>query len=281
MTRSSRLFGTGRSESSVRFRPVARRRSRVAIGVALVAVAVAGNIVIYSEAAATTTVAQLVRDVPAGETVDADDIRWIDLGLVEPSVRVVEPAAWVSLEGSFAKVRLVSGSLLVADSLQSRPLLTPGTAVVAITVDHGSLPAGLREQSLIEVVLPVDEPVWSAGSMGRSANSVGDLSGVDLDRSAGPGSGDGSTPDSNVPDGQRSVLLTPLASDPGVAEPGPGDSYVDIVQARVVALPLEVGPAGGRLSISIEVSEEIAHRVVAHDDPRIILIAPSRDEVES
>jgi len=281
MTRSSRLFGTGRSESSVRFRPVARRRSRVGIGVALVAVAVAGNIVIYSEAAATTTVAQLVRDVPAGETVDADDIRWIDLGLVEPSVRVVEPAGWVSLEGSFAKVRLVSGSLLVADSLQSRPLLTPGTAVVAITVDHGSLPAGLREQSLIEVVLPVDEPVWSAGSMGRSANGVGDLSGIDPDGSAGPGSGDGSTPDSNVPDGQRSVLLTPLASDPGVAEPRPGDSYVDIVQARVVALPLEVGPAGGRLSISIEVSEGIAHRVVAHDDPRIILIAPSRDEVES
>ena len=81
MSQPSRRFGVGRAAISVRFRPGARRRSRVAIGVALVAVAVAGNVVIYSEAAATTTVAQLIRDVPAGETVDADDIRWIDLGL--------------------------------------------------------------------------------------------------------------------------------------------------------------------------------------------------------
>jgi hypothetical protein len=36
-----------------------------------------------------------------------------------------------------------------------------------------------------------------------------------------------------------------------------------------------VGPAGGRLSISIEVADEVAHLVVAHDDPRIILIAPN------
>jgi len=77
------------------------------------------------------------------------------------------------------------------------------------------------------------------------------------------------------------VLLTPLASDPGLAEPGPGDSYVDIIQARVVALPLEVGPAGGRLSISIEVPQDVAHLVVTHDDPRIVLIAPSGEEAGS
>jgi len=189
MSQPSRRFGVGRAAISVRFRPGARRRSRVAIGVALVAVAVAGNVVIYSEAAATTTVAQLIRDVPAGETVDADDIRWIDLGLVEPTVRVVEPATWPSLQGTYAKTRLLSGSLLVADSLQSRPLLTPGTAIVAIRVDRGLLPAGLREQSLVEVVLTLDAPPWSATPRGSSGSSV--------------------SPETSTVDGQRSVLMTP------------------------------------------------------------------------
>lgn len=149
MIRPSRMLGSSQAANSARFRPRARRRSRVAIGVALVAVAVAGNIVIYSEAAATTTVAQLIRDVPAGETVDADDIRWIDLGVVEPTVRVVDPSAWVDLQGTYARTRLVSGSLLVADSLQRRPLLTPGTAIVAITVDRGLLqPVFVSSRSL-------------------------------------------------------------------------------------------------------------------------------------
>ena len=259
MTRTSRLPSSGRrgvrKSTSIRFRPVARRRSRVAIGVALVAVAVAGNVVIYSEAAATTTVAQLVRDVPAGETVDDDDIRWIDLGLVEPTVRVVEPATWPGLQGTYAKTRLVSGSLLVADSLQSRPLLTPGTAIVAISVDRGLLPAGLREQSLLEVVLTLDAPPWSATPGGSSGSSR--------------------SPETSTVDGQRSVLMTPALPDAPTSEGLLRGAYVDIVQARVVSLPVEVGPAGGRLSISIEVADDVAHLVVAHDDPRIILIAPN------
>jgi len=255
MSQLSRRLGAGRAASAVRFRPVARRRSRVAIGVALVAVAVAGNVVIYSEAAATTTVAQLIRDVPAGETVDVDDIRWIDLGLVEPTVRVVEPATWPSLQGTYAKTRLVSGSLLVADSLQSRPLLTPGTAIVAITVDRGLLPAGLREQSLVEVVLALDAPPWSSTPGGSLGSSV--------------------WPESSTVDGQRSVLMTPAPSSAPASEGLLRGAYVDIVQARVVSLPIEVGPAGGRLSVSIEVADEVAHLVVTHDDPRIVLVAPN------
>lgn len=259
MSQPSRRLGVGRAARAVRFRPVARRRSRVAIGVALVAVAVAGNVVIYSEAAATTTVAQLIRDVPAGETVDADDIRWIDLGLVEPTVRVVEPATWPSLQGTYAKTRLVSGSLLVADSLQSRPLLTPGTAIVAITVDRGLLPAGLREQSLVEVVLTLDAPPWSATPGGSSGSSV--------------------SPETSTVDGQRSVLMTPAPSGAPASEGLLRGAHVDIVQARVVSLPVEVGPAGGRLSVSIAVADEVAHLVVAHDDPRIVLITPNDGEV--
>lgn len=255
MIRPSRMLGSSQAANSARFRPRARRRSRVAIGVALVAVAVAGNIVIYSEAAATTTVAQLIRDVPAGETVDADDIRWIDLGVVEPTVRVVDPSAWVDLQGTYARTRLVSGSLLVADSLQRRPLLTPGTAIVAITVDRGLLPAGLREQSLVEVVLALDSPAWSATPGGPSGSGV--------------------PPVTNTVDDQRSVLMTPAPLGASASEALLRGGYIDIVQARVVALPVEVGPAGGRLSISIEVPEEAAYLVVAHDDPRIVLIAPN------
>jgi hypothetical protein len=69
--------------------------------------------------------------------------------------------------------------------------------------------------------------------------------------------------------------MTPAPSSAPASERLLRGAYVDIVQARVVSLPIEVGPAGGRLSISIEVADEVAHLVVAHDDPRIVLVAPN------
>jgi hypothetical protein len=73
--------------------------------------------------------------------------------------------------------------------------------------------------------------------------------------------------------------MTPAPSGAPAGEGLSRGAYVDIVQARVVSLPVEVGPASGRLSISIEVADEVAHLVVAHDDPRIVLITPNDGEV--
>ena len=79
--------------------------------------------------------------------VDADD-----------TLRSVDADALPSIVGQYAKVRLVAGSLVVAESLQTAPLVGPGAAVLAIQVPDGALPIGLRERSRVELVVPANDP---------------------------------------------------------------------------------------------------------------------------
>ena len=57
------------SASGPGFDPTSRRRSRIAAGVALAAVAIGGNLLVYSNLDASKPVVQAVRDVPAGEQI--------------------------------------------------------------------------------------------------------------------------------------------------------------------------------------------------------------------
>jgi hypothetical protein len=136
------------------FRPASRRRARVAGGVALIAVAIGGNVLVYSSLDDREPVLQLVRDVPAGEQLTGDDVRPIDVDADDTLLAV--PAGRLStIVGQYAKVRLVAGSLVVTESLQGTPLVSSGAAVVAIQVPDGALPVGLRERSAVELVVPV------------------------------------------------------------------------------------------------------------------------------
>jgi SAF domain len=137
------------------FRPASRRRARVAGGAALVAAAIGGNLLVYSSLDDRESVLQVVRDVPAGEQLTVDDVRPIDVGADE-TLRAVRDDRLSTIVGQFAKVRLVSGSLVVAEALQSTPLVSPGSAIVAIQVPEGALPTGLRERSQVELVVPVE-----------------------------------------------------------------------------------------------------------------------------
>jgi hypothetical protein len=135
------------------FRPASRRRSRMMIGAALVAVAVGGNLLVYSNLDQRTEVLQVVRDVPAGSVLGAGDFRPVAVG-ADPSVRTVEAGELSAVIGRYTKVRLVAGSLLVAEALQAEPLVAPGSAIVAVQIPEGALPAGLRERSQVQLVLP-------------------------------------------------------------------------------------------------------------------------------
>lgn len=137
------------------FRPSARRRNRIAAGVAIAAVAVAGNVLVYSGLDADEAVVQVVRDVPAGERITPDMVRPVDVD-VDDSVAVVPAARMDSVVGRYAKVRLVAGALVTEPALQTQPLVTAGTSVVAIQVAEGSLPVGLRERAPLEIVIPSD-----------------------------------------------------------------------------------------------------------------------------
>ncbi len=133
------------------FRPSARRRTRIAVGVALGAAAIAVNLVLYSGLDRRAPVVQVVRDVPAGALITDADVRTVDAD-VDSSVPVVgDPADVV---GRYAAVRLVAGSLLTDVSLRPQPLVTAGSAVVAVRVPEGALPAGVRERVPVQLVIP-------------------------------------------------------------------------------------------------------------------------------
>ncbi len=134
------------------FRPTARRRNRLAAGLALGAVAIGGNVLVYSSLDSSEPVVQVVRDVPAGRQITPDMLRTVDVD-VDATVNVIPGTDLGSLVGQYAKVRLVSGSLVVRTALQSDPLLNPGNAVVAIEVKAAELPVGLRERVPVQLVI--------------------------------------------------------------------------------------------------------------------------------
>lgn len=148
-----KVDGAAATSTAQGFQPAARRRNRVAAGVALAAIAIGGNLYVYASLDASEPVVQTVRDVPAGEQITADMLRTVDVD-VDSTVNVIPGDRLDSLVGSYAKVRLVAGSLVTPEALQPNPLVTAGTSVVAIQVSDGSLPIGLRERVPVLLVVP-------------------------------------------------------------------------------------------------------------------------------
>jgi hypothetical protein len=126
---------------------------RIAIGTLLSLVAVGVVLLVFSTADKRVAVLQVVRDIPAGTQIAATDVRSIELS-TDPSLAVVKAVDIVTVVGQYAKVRIVSGGLLSPALVQASPLVAPGAAVLAVTVPAGELPAGLRERSQVQVVVP-------------------------------------------------------------------------------------------------------------------------------
>ncbi len=136
------------------FRPSSRSRVRIAVGTLLAIGAVGVMLLIFSTADKRVPVLQLVRDVPAGQRLVGADMRTIEVS-ADPTLAVVHAKDLDLVVGSYARVRMISGSLLASPMLQVVPLVGAGSAVVAITIPTGELPAGLRERSRVRLVFPV------------------------------------------------------------------------------------------------------------------------------
>jgi hypothetical protein len=126
---------------------------RVAGGALLSLIAVGVVLLVFSTADKRVPVLQVVHDLPAGTQVTAADVRSIELS-TDPSLAVVKAVDIASVVGQYTKGRIVSGGLLQAGLLQAAPLVAPGAAVLAVTVPSGELPAGLRERSQVQIVIP-------------------------------------------------------------------------------------------------------------------------------
>jgi hypothetical protein len=161
----------GSAPATTGFRPASRRRSRIAAGVGLAALAIGGNLYLYSNLDASEPVVQAVRDIAAGEQLSSDMFRIVDVE-ADSTVNLVAGDRIGSLVGSYAKVRLVAGSLITAEALQATPLITPGTSVVAIRIADGSLPIGLRERVPVQLVVTADR-ADGAGTTSITGRVVG------------------------------------------------------------------------------------------------------------
>lgn len=153
---------TASTSTTPAFRPSARRRNRIAAGVALAALAVGGNAFVYGTLDSASPAVQVVRDVPAGTQLTPDMVRTVDVD-VDASVDTIGKID--AVVGSYTKVRLVSGSLVTGAALQGEPLVSEGHAVVALLVPAGSLPIGVRERVPVDLVIP------SAAAPGQPAAS--------------------------------------------------------------------------------------------------------------
>ncbi|MGB0111954.1 MAG: SAF domain-containing protein, partial [Ilumatobacteraceae bacterium] len=166
--------GADRADQSRGFQPSSRRRNRIAAGVLLAAVAIGGNALVYTNLNEAEPVVQVVRDVPAGAQITSDMLRTVDAE-VDSTVNVIAGDQLDALIGAYAKVRLVSGSLVTAESMQSEPLVGAGSAVVAIQVTDGSLPIGLRERVPVLLVIPAGS---SASTEGAPTSILGRVVGL-------------------------------------------------------------------------------------------------------
>ena len=135
------------------FRPSARRRNRIAAGAALGALAIGGNVLVYSSLDDSAPVVQVTQDIPAGTQISADMLRTVDAEL-DSTVQVIPGDQIALVPGRYTRVRVVSGSLLSDFVLQNDPLVTPGRSVVSVRVGEAGLPTGLRERSRVQLVIP-------------------------------------------------------------------------------------------------------------------------------
>lgn len=152
----SRFRGQRRSTTDVSdagFRPSSRRRARLAIGVGLAAIAVAGNLAVYSSLDERVEVLQAAVEIPAGALIEAAQLRVVTVA-VDTAVPVVPVDERAVVIGKYARTSIAAGVLLTPSAFVEAPLVSPGAAVVALRLPEGSIPDGLVERSDVLIVAP-------------------------------------------------------------------------------------------------------------------------------
>ena len=152
------------------FRPASRRRSRIAAGVIMAAVAIGGNVLLYTSLDDKTEVLQLVRDVRAGEVVTTGDLRVVEVD-VDANVPVVEADEIGQVANRYARVFLPAGSLIYAELVQVEPLVSEGAGVVAVQISPSRVPAGVTTRAQVLLVIPDGDELFTTAA--RVVRNVG------------------------------------------------------------------------------------------------------------
>src|SRR4051794_2949918 len=138
--------------SGLRVRP--QRPARALFGLLVVLAAVVAALAIYTRIGDRHEVLAVTRTVLAGEQLTDADLRVVSISS-DDSIPSVPASARTVMVGQYAKVRMAEGSLLVADSIQARPLVDPSKVLMSVAVPLSGVPTGLREGSrLVLIVTP-------------------------------------------------------------------------------------------------------------------------------
>jgi hypothetical protein len=142
------------SKPGLRMRP--QRPMRALVGALIVVASIVAALALYARIGNRIEVLALSRDVLAGQQITDADLAVVSISS-DDDLPTVAAAQRSTVVGQYAQVRMLAGSLLVADSLQPRPLVDPDRVLMSVVVPVGLVPVGLREQS--RVVLVVSPPV--------------------------------------------------------------------------------------------------------------------------
>jgi SAF domain len=250
------------SKPGLRMRP--HRPMRALAGALVVVTSVVAALAIFARIGDRAEVLAVSRDVLAGEQIGADDLEVVSLSS-DDHIPTVPASQRSAIVGQYARVRLLSGSLLAADSVQSRPIVDPDRVLMSVVVPVGLVPVGLREQS--RVVLVVTPP--TSGGI-RPAPVLVDAVVAAVPRNLGEvvGSADA---------GQGMIALAVEVPPSYVGVVGEADAVSVGVLDGSAAFPSDqVEPASGDATAATSVSTTIAAEQPASlDGPTTIPSMPS------
>lgn len=207
-----------------------QRPARALFGLLLVLAAVVAALVIYTRIGDRHEVLAVTRTVLAGEQLADGDLRTVSISS-DDSIPWIPADARSAMVGQYAKVRMIEGSLLVAESVQARPLVDPSKVLMSVEVPVTRVPLGLREGSRLMLIVTPKGTGNDATPVLVEANVVA----VPADLGArinGTGSG------------QSSVALSVEVAPESAKTVGSAESVAVAVVAPEGAMPTPSGPAG-------------------------------------
>ncbi|MFD8497734.1 SAF domain-containing protein [Amycolatopsis sp. NPDC059657] len=145
-----------------RLRGVGRRRSipHLALGGLLVVACAAGFVLISVSAGDRRPVLALVRAVPVGHVVTAQDLRQASVA-VDPDVATLDASQANTVVGKTMATSLAAGSLLTRDSLGAPVIPVAGQAIASLSLKSGQVPPEVSAGTRVTVVF-VPNPAGAA-----------------------------------------------------------------------------------------------------------------------
>lgn len=139
--RWTRLAGAGRIDG------------RMLLGIALVAVSIAGGLLLWGSAGDTVPVVVADRNMAAGHVITSDDLTIADLRTDGALSSLVIPEAQRdTLIGQTVGTRVHAGEPVIRADLSSGPLIGPGDVAITIPVESDSVYPGLRPGDAVTVL---------------------------------------------------------------------------------------------------------------------------------